>query len=264
MFFRHLLLLTTCGAAIAVAAGGQQTGPAQGIVERTATTHPIHYFVSLPAGWNSQRTWPVLIVIPDADREFRPTASTFAAARGAAPFVIVVPMVLGGGGTAQQHKTAFDYSDRVWSIADRVGFCDFDEAGLSAVLDDVRRQYHTDSKIFLTGWEAGGHVVIPQLLRHPERMRAVVIVTPNFLGRCVTPATRSLTDAESRIPVRVFAGDKDPAWTTTSPLVTQSARFDTLARTRGFRNVSDLLIKNGGHGALAADVIGYFALLLTP
>ena len=256
----RLLLSIICVAAVRATA--QQLGPPQGIVERTATAHPIHYFVSLPPGWNAQRTWPVIVVIPDAEREFRKTAAAFAAARGSAPFVIVVPMVLGGGGTAQQHKADFDYSDGVWATATRVGYCGFDEAGLTAVVDEVRRLYHTDSTIFLTGWEAGGHVVIPQLLQHPERIRAAVIVTPNFLGRCVLPAARNLTAAESRIPVRVFGGDKDPAWTSTSPLVTQSASFDSLARARGFRNVSDSLIRNGGHGALAAEVVGYFASLL--
>jgi len=259
---RHLLLLTTCFAVRQLNA--QPASGLAGIVERTATSHPIHYFVSLPPDWNSQRVWPVLVVIPDAEREFRKTASTFAAARGSTPFVIVVPMVLGGGGTAQQHKNDFDYPDSVWTIADHAGSCDFDEAGLTAVLDDVRRLYHTDSKIFLTGWEAGGHVVIPQLLRHPERIRAVAVVTPNFLGRCVTPGAHRLTDAESQIPVRVFGGDKDPAWTSSSPLFTQSARFDSLARARGFRNVSDSLIRNRGHGALATDVIDYFATLLNP
>jgi len=255
------LLVIFCVTAGRLAA--QQAGLSQGVVERTATGHPIHYFVSLPSGWNAQRSWPVIVVIPDAEREFKKTAATFAAVRGSTPFVIVVPMVLGGGGTAQQHKADFDYSDGVWATANRVGYCGFDEAGLTAVIDEVRRLYHTDSTILLTGWEAGGHVVIPQLLQHPERIRAAAIVTPNFLGRCVLPAARSLTAAESRIPVRVFGGDKDPAWTSTSPLVTQSASFDSLARARGFRNVTDSLIKNGGHGALAADVVGYFASLLT-
>src|SRR5437764_3809403 len=259
MILRRLLLSITCVAAGRLTA--QQPDAAQGIIERTATAHPIHYFVSLPAGWNSQRTWPVIVVIPDADREFRKTAATFAAARGSTPFVIVVPMIFGGGGTAQQHKTSFDYPDSVWTIADKVGYCGFDENGLTAMLDDVRRLYHTDSKIFLTGWEAGGHVVVPQLLAHPERIRAVAIVTPNFLGRCVTPATRRLTDAESMIPVRVFGGGSDPAWTSTSPLFIQSARFDSLARSRGFRSVSDSVIRNRGHGELAADVVGYFATL---
>src|SRR5437762_6143981 len=181
MLFRRCLLLITCIAAARATA--QQPGPPPGIIERAATVHPMHYFISLPPGWNAQRTWPVLVVIPDAEREFRKTAESFAAARGSTPFVIVVPMVLGGGGTAQQHKSNFDYPDSVWRVADRVGYCDFDEDGMTAVLDDVRRLYHTDSTIFLTGWEAGGHVVIPQLLRHPERIRAVACVTTNFLVR---------------------------------------------------------------------------------
>ena len=160
---RRLLLLIACLAASRLS--GQQADPSKAIVERTATAHPIHYFVSLPSGWNPQRTWPLL-------------------------------------------------------------------------------------------------VVIPQLLAHPERIRAVAVVTPNFLGRCITPATRALTDAESQTPVRVFYGGNDPAWTSTSPLFVQSARFDSLARTRGFRNVSDSLIRSRGHGALAADVLGYFSTLL--
>jgi hypothetical protein len=91
---------------------------------------------------------------------------------------------------------------------------------------------------------------------------AVVIVPPNVAGRCGTPATRPLTDVESQIPVRVFGGSSDPAWASTSPLVVQSARFDSLARTRGFRSVRDSVIRNRGHGALAADVVGYFSTLL--
>ena len=260
MLFRRFLLLITCIAAARATA--QQPGPPPGIIERAATMHPMHYFISLPPGWNAQRTWPVLVVIPDAEREFRKTAESFAAARGSTPFVIVVPMVLGGGGTAQQHKSNFDYPDSVWRVADRVGYCDFDEDGMTAVLDDVRRLYHTDSKIFLAGWEAGGHVVIPQLLRHPERIRAVAVVTPNFLARCLTPAVRRLTDAESQIPVRVFGGSNDPAWKSGSPLAVQSARFDSLARARGFMNVRDSLLRNRGHGALATDVVAYFATLL--
>ena len=240
----------------------QTADASKAVVERTASAHPIHYFVSLPSGWSPQRTWPVIVVVPDAEREFRKTAESFAKARGSLPFVIVVPMILGGGGTAQQHKSDFDYADSAWKIADRVGYCDFDEDGMTAVLDEVQRLYHTESKIFLTGWEAGGHVVIPQLLRHPERVRGAVAVTPNFLGRCVTPATHTLTGAESTIPVRVFGGGSDPAWTSNSPLFTQSARFDSLARARGFKNVSDSVIQNRGHGSLATDVVNYFATLL--
>src|SRR5207237_8874247 len=120
---RRPLLSITCLAAARLTA--QQPASSQAIIERAATAHPIHYFVSLPPGWNPQRTWPVIVVIPDADREFRKTAATFAAARGPTPFVIVVPMILAGGGTEQQHKNSFHYSDSVWILADKRRFCGF-------------------------------------------------------------------------------------------------------------------------------------------
>lgn len=222
----------------------------------------MRYFLSLPEGWNPQRTWPVVVVVPDAFREFQETAKEFSDARGALPFVIVVPLVLSGGGTAQQHKTDFDYSDSAWSLANKAGNCGFDEDGLAAVLKDVRAQYNTDSQFFITGWEAGAHVAIAQLFQHPERIRAVAVVTPNFIGRCVTPPTRRLAETESVVPVRVLHGESDPAWTNGNPLFATWPRLDSAATSRGFRNVRDSLVRNRGHGPLAADALTYFAGLL--
>ena len=86
-------------------------------VERLAETgHPMRYVASPPDDWKPDREWPVLVVITDAYRAFEETTRVFAKARGAAPFVIVTPLVLSGGGTAQQHMTDFDY-DRAASLA---------------------------------------------------------------------------------------------------------------------------------------------------
>src|SRR5437660_5288647 len=37
---------------------------------KTAASHPIQYYVSLPKGWNGERTWPVVMIIEAAEREF--------------------------------------------------------------------------------------------------------------------------------------------------------------------------------------------------
>jgi hypothetical protein len=37
---------------------------------KTASSHPIQYYVSLPEGWTSGKKWPVVVVIESADREF--------------------------------------------------------------------------------------------------------------------------------------------------------------------------------------------------
>src|ERR1700694_2887348 len=258
---RCLLALGVC--ATAERATAQAPDGATTVVERTATAHPMRYLVSLPSGWNAQRKWPLVVVITGADREFQKTAKTFSDVRGSMPFVIVVPLELTGGGTAQQHKTDFDYPDAAWALADRVGNCSFDEDGMTAVLADLRRLYSTASQLFITGWEAGGHMIIAQLFQHPERVRAAVLVTPNFISRCITPAARPVTKTESLIPVEVFHGQNDTPWTSANPLFVQWTRFDSVARQRGFGGVRDSVIKNAGHGALAANVLSYFASLLT-
>jgi dienelactone hydrolase len=221
----------------------------------------MHYFVSLPAGWNRSRRWPVVVVITDAYREFAETARNFATERASRPFIIVVPLVLTGGPPAAQHVTDFDYGPAEWSYADSVGACRFDDDGLAAILRDVQQRDNGDDRVFITGWESGGHVVIAQLLEHPERLRAAVAVTPNSQGRCVS-SDRRVGESWATMPVRIFHGADDAAWAAGQPLYTQWFRVDTATRLRGFSNVLDTTIVHQGHGSLAAHVLSYLAGLL--
>jgi poly(3-hydroxybutyrate) depolymerase len=237
--------------------------PAPAVVEeRHPSTHPMHYFVSLPTGWTRDTPWPVVIVITDADRAFAATARRFADARGSSPFIVVVPLVLSGGPTAQAHMTDFDYSQDTWALVGRVGNCRFDEDGLSAIIADVHERYNGDTRVLLTGLEAGGHVVLSQLFNHPERVRGVAAVAPNFLMRCVT-ADGPPAGASSTIPVRGFHGSADSMYVSTSQpwLRQQWAKADSLARARGFSNVTDTLIPGAGHDAMPREVLAFFSSL---
>lgn len=238
--------------------------PARPIEARTAPAHPMHYLVSLPSGWDARRQWPVVVVIPDADRHFAEATRAFSAARGDRPFVIVTPLVLGGGGTAQQHMGDFDYSQDVWARIAKDGNCKFDEDGLTAVLSDVRQRFHTDDKVFMTGWEAGGHVVLAQLLNHPERLRAVAVSTPNFLGRCLNDPVPAREGVNLGMPVRMFHGSLDTAAAQDTPLNSQWKRFDALARSRGYTDLREVEAPNRGHGSLSAEVMAWFATLIKP
>jgi hypothetical protein len=53
---------------------------------KTASTHPIQYYLSLPDGWVEGKKWPVVVVIDSADREFLQAATDFAQARQQRPF----------------------------------------------------------------------------------------------------------------------------------------------------------------------------------
>ena len=238
-------------------------GAPRPIEARTAPGHPMHYLVSLPAGWTAQRQWPVVVVIPDAERHFEEATREFSAVRGDRPFVLVTPLVLGGGGTAQQHMDDFDYSQDVWARIATDGNCKFDEDGLTAVLNDVRQRFHTDDKVFMTGWEAGGHVVLAQLLNHPERLRGVAVATPNYAGRCVDDSPPAHDRAMLAMPVRMFHGSLDVSGAGRgTPLNSQWMRFDAVARSRGYTDLADVEAPNRGHGSLSAEVMAWIATLI--
>lgn len=266
---RTTLTIATIAAAAArvhaQTSGSASAGAAAGAVvtEQKISNRAMHYFVSLPDGWSPERGWPVLVVITDAYREFQSTARAFAQARGARPFIIVVPLVLSGGAPARAHANDFDYSAGDWSMAAREGNCRFDERGITAMLADVRARYHAEPRMFIAGWEAGGHVVPSQLFNHPERLRGVVAVTPNFQSRCVDRHATA-AGAAAPIPIRGFHGSDDTAWGSADRpwLVDQWQRADSLARARGFANVKDTVIQGEGHGAMPSAIVEFFGQLV--
>jgi len=140
------------------------------IERRTTALHPMRYLVSRPVGWKAGESYPVGVAIPDGEREFEKTARAFISARGARPWVVVVPEVLTGGpprNSAAWKRAAFDYSTPVWFRVRRTTECAFDAAGMTALVLDVKRLDSPSGEFYLTGWEAAGHVVWAQYFRHP-------------------------------------------------------------------------------------------------
>ncbi len=52
----------------------------------TASTLPMQYFASLPKGWSAAKSWPVVMVVPDAGRDFKGNLAAFVRARKDLPF----------------------------------------------------------------------------------------------------------------------------------------------------------------------------------
>src|SRR5437868_1322319 len=102
--FRFLNLLAA-GALIAPGFAGD----AQEL--KTASSHPIQYYVSLPKGWNGERTWPIVMIIEAAEREFLKTLAVFEKARGDRPFILVTPLVTTNGGANYRQAGTYNYSE---------------------------------------------------------------------------------------------------------------------------------------------------------
>ena len=123
---------------------------------KTASTHPIQYYVSFPENWTPTRKWPTVVIIESADRQFRNTLNVFAKARKDRPFILVAPLVTTNGGANYRQSDAYHYSEEVWSQI-KQDRCGFDLAGVAAIAADIRKLYGGEDRYFLTGWEAGGH-----------------------------------------------------------------------------------------------------------
>jgi hypothetical protein len=223
---------------------------------KTASTHPMQYYLSLPDGWTAGKTWPVLVAIESANRDFPANAALFAQARGKLPFIVVVPFGVTGGGAGFRAVPTYRYTDAVWSRIDREGAFRFDEAGIAAVIADVHRLYGGEERYFLTGWEAGGHTVWAMLFQHPEKVRAVAPVSTNYQGRWMTPESFSTSPARTKLPVQVIQTSQSPL-----PFLGQQAAAVEAAQAHGFANVSVIKVDKP-HGPMPEEVFRFFGQFL--
>jgi predicted peptidase len=252
--FKCLLLILSCAwSAFA------QTSRAPQL--KTASSHPIQYYLSLPDDWTAGRKWPVVVVIESADREFLQAATAFAQARQHRPFIIVTPLVVTNGGAGYRSVPAYHYSDAVWDRIQNSGPFNFDMEGITAIVQDVAKQYGGEDKYFITGFEAGGHTVWAVLFNHPEAVRGAALVCPNYLGRWVDEAHISSAAERNVLPIRNFVGTKDELCATGHPIYTQMQKAMTLAEAHGYKNVSLTSVAGKGHERLADEVLAYFSSL---
>ena len=248
---------------VLVATQGFAQGDPQ-IQTKTATTHPMQYFLSLPKGWNAARTWPVVVVIPDATRDFKGNLEAFIRARKDLPFILVAPQVLTCGGSSFPRTPTYPYSDTVWKGIESSGHFTFDEAGIAAVMTDVQKQYHAESRYFLTGWEAGGHTVWAMIFRHSDLLRGAAPVSTNYKGRWFESKDISTAPARARLPVTVLFCDqlKGPDEAGRQNWLLQTKEAMELAKTHGFTRVSLHVAAGRPHGPLAEEVLAAFATTL--
>ena len=226
---------------------------------KTAASHPIQYYVSLPKGWNGERTWPVVMIIEAAEREFLKTLNVFEKARGDRPFILVTPLVTTNGGANYRQAETYHYSEETWAKIQE-NRCGFDFDGIAAIAADVRKLYHGESRYFLTGWEAGGHTVWALLFGHPEEVRAAAPAVTNYAARCLEGGF-SNSPVRVNLPVTVFQVDTERDKAPGRYVYMQSQEAMKTAREHGFRNVTERVAAGKPHGPLADEVLEYFAEL---
>jgi len=256
--FKQLLLLGLLCLPVFSFAAAPAPG---GLVRQTATGHPMQYWISLPAGWHPGGSWPVVVVLEAAEKEYQANAERFVAARGDGPFIIVAPYIVTNGNQGLRDPAIFPYTPETWDTIDRVSSCRFDAEGLAQVLADVQRLYQGRARCYLTGFEAGTHLLWAYTFQHPEQLAAVAPVAGNYRGRCVTPETFSTHASRATLPIRAFTGKQDEGFRVGGPVYGQYLEAKTVAQAHGFLAISEEIVSGKGHVPLPAEVLAWFASL---
>ncbi len=225
-----------------------------------AAGHPMRYHVILPAGWSAGTSWPVVVVVADAHRDFTQNMRRFARVPAARRFILIAPEVLTCGGTRDLTTPPYSYTPADWQAARKATDAEFDDRGLAAVLVEVHSRWGGEPRAFLTGWEAGGHTVWAQALRRPERWRAVAPVTPNYQGRGLSHETFSTDTSRTTLPIQVFwCGSPTGEFAQAMHFLRdQTDRAVADARAHGFLPRPVRTVTGADHGPLAEPVIAWF------
>src|SRR6185295_20051999 len=126
----------------------------------------------------------------------------------------------------------YHYSDPVWATIQNSGQFTFDMDGITAIMQDVVKQFGGEDHYFVTGFEAGGHTVWGILFSHPEAVRGAVLICPNYLGRWVDESRISSAPERGQLPIRNFVGSKDPLCVAGHPIYTQMEKAISVAAAR--------------------------------
>ena len=217
---------------------------------RTARTHPIRYYVTLPDGWTPDRRWPVLVTLEGSGRAYAANHAAFVSARGARPYIIVTPQIVSNRGGNRDRGL---YPASVWAEVDRRGTTTFDTAGVFAVLQDVVRDLGGEEKPYLTGFSSGGHLGWALVFTRPDAFRAAVMASPNFSWRGVTRV--STAPERTTLPVHVFTASRE---TYIKYIDEQWKKASAALAEHGFAPARRTVIDDAHHDRRAHRVLEFF------
>jgi predicted peptidase len=224
---------------------------------KTASNHPMQYFVSLPKSWTKKKVWPVLMILEAADKEYKINAERFVNAREDLPFIIIAPYNTNNGSQGRRDPKLFPYSNETWDYMEKIGDCQFNDEGIHQIVLDVAKDFNGENQIYLTGFEAGAHALWSIVFNHPEYLRAAIPVAGNFRNRCVEPPKISKDPRNKDLPIRSIVGELDEYFRPSGKIYNQWTEVRDLAISKGFKNISEIIIPKKGHVPMPEEVLSY-------
>jgi poly(3-hydroxybutyrate) depolymerase len=231
-------------------------------VLRTAKSHPMKYWLSLPKAWTPDAEWPILVTADGAGQNWKGSCLAFMRERERAnsPFIVVSVCRL----------NAKDYPEDLVAKEMRPASIDewFDLKGVTAVAGEVAEEFHGRPKWFQTGFSAGGAVTWYLTIFHPERLAASAPACGGF-GLRSSPGEEPVSRAPERaaLSIRCFIGVDDklalgPLAGNEEGLREHWKAYAASFAAHGFGNVEMVLLPGVAHSPCAKQVMDFFKSVL--
>jgi hypothetical protein len=174
------------------------------------------YYLSLPKGYRKRRgrRWPVLFCVDCAGSNFRALAEQFSRARGPLPCLIVAPCTFSNTNAITGHMRAKYrryYSDELIDHVPQTddGDLDWDEAGILAVFHDLRRDFGTEGRFYLTGFSGGGLITYRMIFKHPDLLAGAAPECANFFHAEYRSFKGRFSQDALNFPIHLILGEQD-------------------------------------------------------
>ncbi len=155
------------------------------------------YHTYIPSYYDANRRWPLLIAchgtVPfDTAERQRDQWAGLAEQKG---FLVAAPELLGTSGLPPEPQKQIQLQGD-------------DEKAILSVVQAMRASRRVeDTRVFMSGWSAGGYAVLYTGLRHPEVFRGLSISQGNFTAAFVEPCIPFIDHHQS---VQIIYGSEDP------------------------------------------------------
>jgi predicted peptidase len=229
---------------------------------KTSSGSLMQYYISLPADWNEGKKWPIVIIAEAAEKQFKENTNRFIKARGNMPFILVSPIIVTNGNSGRRDPAYYPYSTNTWNSIDSMSDCVFDMNGILHAVHDVQKEYQGEDHFFITGFEAGAHIVWAMIFRHPELLLAAAPVAGNYIGRCVDNSSFSNNPSRADLPIRSFVGSQDKPFGPGGPVYYQWQKAKQLATDHGYKNIAEIIVSGKDHTPMPQETLQYFFSLL--
>ncbi|MHC4597887.1 MAG: hypothetical protein ACYS47_02675 [Planctomycetota bacterium] len=241
------------------------------LVLMTASAHPLRYFFSLPKTFRRQkgRRWPVLVCVDGAGSNFEGIAKNYKSKRGDLPFMIVSPCSFSNTNQIQgnmRKKYQKYYSDEVIDEGNR-GRIRWDEEGLLNVLQDLRKNFDAEERIYVTGFSGGGNITYMMIFSHPDMLNGAAPACANFSGKEAWREWKKewkFLAKDVNFPLHIITGANDKHRDFThgnknSPgIEPQTDWAEACLKELGYPNYKRTMVPGMGHSAAQKHVIDTF------